>query len=233
MRVHARIDSRVNNIYNTFSIGNALQTVLAAGKRVDLHPRYDGSRVGLAVARASVSTVQEKGLSPLDGDSLDRLDSHVFNSDTQPDAWRIPNPQQYYELLGGVPDVRVGRFSAFALAKLNEILATGKTSSHSASKIETGPGRVGLAGGVRTEGQLTSVSGLWEVHDHAVARVIEQTDGTTFEDNAAEEALRAVFHQIKGLHRQSGPADELSRNFIGIMLEEVDEIVSDNLPTTF
>lgn len=227
MRIHANRGSELKNV---LYIEDTLQNILKGTKAGNFHPRYNGSPVGLAVVRASLSAVKDEGLSPLDPGSLGRLDRHFFNSDTQPGAWSVPDLKQYYQLLGGMPDASVGRFSAFALAKLNEILSTGKTSSQSDSKIETGPGRVGLAGGVRTGDQLTSVSGLWEVHDHAIARVVEQTEAVPLEVGTTEEVLRAIFNQIKGLHRQSGPADELSRSYIGLMLEEVDEIVADNLP---
>jgi len=204
---------------------------LTGGRAEKLHPRYNGPSVGLAVVRASFSFVEHEGLSPLDSDSLDRLDSHLLNVDSKPGAWRIPDLAQYHKWLGGVPGERVGRFSAFALAKLNEILATGRTSSHSNEKVETGPGRVGLAGGVRTGDQLTAVSGLWEIHDHAIARLVEKSEDIVLGGDSTEEALRAVFNQIKGLHRQSGSADELSRSYLGAILKEVDEIVGDNLPT--
>ncbi len=215
---------------NVRLLTGAVQTVLTEPAASNFHPRYNCSPVGIAMIKANVESAKDQGLSPLDIGSLSRLDRHYSNQDAHPLPWEIADVEQYHEALGGAPAYGIGRFSAFALAKLNEILETYSTTSHSEKGPFSGPGRFANAGGIRTEGELTAVSGLWEVHDHALARVIEQTKDVAIQRRLVELSVRAIFNQIKGLHRQSGGADELSRNYVGLMLEEVDQIVAENLP---
>ncbi len=142
----------------------------------DFHDRYrEFAHVG--VAGASVGDHMTAGsMNPLESAIQDGRDPETLienmpffasNKHLYPDVWAT-QPQDERLLGGPVPEL-LGRYGAFALAKINALTGTIGKSSFNHVRLNLGPGRSGFAGGIRDYHALLSISGLWEVHDHVVA----------------------------------------------------------------
>lgn len=193
-------------------VGRAANLVLPGS---DTHKRYgDIESVGLALVVAREIGPGES-YNPFDPATLGRVSFIINNYHAHPEAW---NPVETdAEVLGGPIPEGMGRFTAFALAKLNTLSSTFDQSSLRTDTVSIEPGKVGLAGAQRTGRAMLSVSGLWEIHDHIVGRLYAdelgreidpETEQRTADELAGE--LERATGIIKALHGPI-PASDLSR----------------------
>jgi hypothetical protein len=142
-------------------VEGALNLVLPGS---DTHARYQGiEEVGLAVV---VGRDADPPLSfnPFDPATPTRLSFMADNRQLRPGAWE-PSSKDKMILGGAVPE-SMGRFTAYALAKINQIAGSERIVSYDPRKVSNETGRIGLAGAKWLDGALVGASGLWEVHDH-------------------------------------------------------------------
>lgn len=207
------------------NIDAALNIVLPGS---NTHKRYQGvGEVGLALVVAS--DFGRLSYSPFDPTVLERLAFKGDNQETHPAAWE-PKDTDERDLGGAIPE-GMGRYIAFALAKINTLTSSSKQSSHSPDKVSIAPGKVGIAGAQWISRAFLGASGLWEVHDHIVTDVFadEIADTTllhnlprTAEDIAAD--LESMFARIRLLHPNTEAAN-LNRSEVARLLVRVDEVV--------
>jgi hypothetical protein len=199
----------------------------------DSHDRYrDIGEVGLAIVVAQ-DWVERDSYNPFNPETLERLAFHATNQDTHGEAWTPKDTDE--GMLGGTVPEGMGRFTAFALAKINGLLDHHFVSSVRPS-IAIARGKVGLAGGQRLYGRtLLGTSGLWEVHDHFVGRVFEDEleievygrPGRTVDDTAGK--IEAVVGRIQKLH-EGVDAASLSRSAIEELVLQNSAIYSGAIP---
>lgn len=205
------------------SIEQALNLVLPGSA---FHERYrDVEGVGLALV-VGEDGVAAGTYNPLLPDTLSKLAFWANNRSERLGLW---NPLETdAETLGGEVPASLGRFTAFALAKINT-LTTDKAFSSHRSDIRIAPGQVGFAGGRRAAGALLSMSGLWEVHDDVATRAyaseMSKTDGSDSDDtrrttDELAEAFEAVFETIQQRFHQGTEAADLSRDDVGVLLRD-------------
>jgi hypothetical protein len=150
-----------------FTRVEAALNLILPGSRV--HRRYhDIGGVGLALVIGRDS-VEHGAYNPLDPTTPKKLSLMADNRQSQPEAWQPLEADE--EWLGGVAPEGMGRFTAFALGKINALTYNTAQGSHCPEGISIAPGRVGFAGGQRIASSLLAFSGLWEVHDHIAGRV--------------------------------------------------------------
>lgn len=188
--------------------------------------------VGLAVVIAR-DNVPPNSYNPLDPDTSRRTLSRASNRWSRPMAWELNGTEE--EALGAPVPEGMGKFTAFALAKINALTTNDAGSSYRSDRINIEPGQVGYAGGIRVDETLLGVSGLWEVHDHVAARVYANevmrevttdTAGRTADDLAG--VIVPIFDRIKMLHGSTDAID-LDRSRHGHLLVAADEITSQQL----
>lgn len=177
----------------------------------DFHDRYrELAHVGLAGAIVG-DQMTAGSMNPLESAIQDGRDPKTLienmpffasNKHLYPEVWAT-QPQDERLLGGPVPEF-LGRYGAFALAKINALTGTIGKSSFNHVRLNLGPGRSGFAGGIRDYHALLSISGLWEVHDHVVAGLfaddVAARTGKGPEDWAVEdkaEELSRVFTILK------------------------------------
>jgi len=212
---------------NTFArLDRALNLVLPGS---DTHERYESiEEVGLAVVIA-ISGLRQQ-YNPFNPTERLPLSFMADNRDTHPGAWEPKDTDA--EILGGTIQEGVGRFTAYALAKINTVSASDDDRSYREDTVSIGPGRIGIAGGRWVGQSLVGVSGLWEVHDHITAGIYVdefwlELDSDTSQrtaDNLAEE-IEPVLACIKSLHQDVEAAD-LSRKQIAELLLMADGVMS-------
>lgn len=200
------------------------------------HLRYRSiGEVGLATIVARDFHVP--GLyDPFVAETPDALSFMATNRDSRPEAWK---PMEVDErMLGGPVPEWLGRFGAFALAKVNLLSnsAPWKTSSHRINTDDLKPGEFGNAGGQRFSETLLAVSGLWEVHDHVVGSVFKHqaetgSAGQSSSDTLAE-LFEATFEEIQQV-QQGVPAEKLDRRQVSDLLKKADGIVARRLVTSY
>jgi hypothetical protein len=148
---------------------------------------------------------------------------------THPDAWQPKETDE--EIIGGVIPEGMGRFTAFALAKINAMAESeNPTLSSHAVGISNQPGKVSYAGGIYIAHSLVGVSGLWEVHDHVTSGIftdemVKQSAGDfpftrTADELAAD--IEPIFAKVTSLH-EGVAADDLNRQQVGLLLDRIDE----------
>ncbi len=197
------------------------------------HERYrDIGEVGLAVVVAE-DWVEKDAYNPFNPETLGRLSFHATNQDTHSDAWAPRDIDK--GMLGGVVPEDMGRFTAFALAKINGLLDHHLVSSARQS-LAVARGKVGLAGGQRLYGRsLLGTSGLWEVHDHFVGLVFQDElsievfgrPGRTAHDTAGK--IEAVIGRIQSLH-EGVEAVKLSRQAVEELVLQNSAVYSGTIP---
>lgn len=196
----------------------------------ETHDRYRSiGSVGLAilVARDSRSLC----LDPFKLESLTEGLSFIRSNRFHPQriqAWEPGDKDE--EMLGGKMPWWLGRFEGFGIAKQNLLKRLGAAaSSHVVDESVVLRGEFGNAGGQRIDGSLIGVSGLWEVHDHAVGRVFyhyvkqltgQQSSPLVSPDEMANQ-LESVFGDIRKLHET--PAAYLSREQVHELLPVVNQ----------
>lgn len=195
-----------------------------------VHKRYrDMGEVGLALVVAR-DGVEPGSYNPLDPTTPERVSLMADNRHEHPGAWAPAKTDE--ELLGGVAPEGLGRFSAFALGKLNTLTTNTDTSSHRVEGIKVGPGRVGFAGGQRILKAMLAKSGLWEVHDHAVGTVyahemVHNSDACASDQeiDLMAERLDQIFTSIHMEHASKEAAD-LTREQVRGLLSVTDALLS-------
>jgi len=205
----------------------------------DTHKRYDGiEAVGLAAVLAR-DCVEPDAYNPLDPTTPERVSFMADNQFAHPEAW---TPQEIDEgLLGGIMPEGMGRFTVFALAKINTLTFDDTLWSFREEGVSIAPGRVGFAGGQHLRNSFLVLSGLWEVHDHIVGKFLRneielevefepdenvETTGRTAEDLADE--IRPALEIVRSLHPHK-EADELTRQEVGVVLTAANVRVEDLL----
>lgn len=181
----------------------------------DTHKRYRKiESVGLALAVGREIGPGES-YSPFDPATMGRLSFFANNYDSHPEAWGPVETDA--DVLGGPIPEGMGRFTAFALAKLNTLSSTFEKSSVRTDMVSIEPGKVGLAGAQRTGRAMLSVSGLWEIHDHLVGRLYADELGREHDPEAEQrtaDELAGEFERAVGIIKAfHGPieAADLSR----------------------
>lgn len=193
-----------------------------------VHQRYrDIEEVGLALVLGA-DNVEPETYNPLTSNVLGRVAFAADNLLDHPSAWQPLETDE--ELLGGTAPTGIGRFTAFALAKINALSANDARGSHRVEGIIIAPGQVGFAGGQRLGNSLLAVSGLWEVHDHLAGRIyagelsreLGMHPEARTEDMLAAE-IEPVLDTIKSLHEGTEAAD-LSRSAVAELVSKVDDL---------
>lgn len=201
-------------------LDEALNAVLPGS---DTHERYEGiQEVGLAVVVARDALRQS--YSPLDPETPAKLSFMGDNRQEHLAAWELKDTDE--AVIGGAIPAGIGRFTAYALAKINAM--TGESNndiaSYSARQASIAPGKVGIAGGRWIMNSLVGVSGLWEVHDHLVAGIfademdkaaVTGTPLRTADELAAD--IEPLLASVKSLHSGTSAAD-LSRDEVARLL---------------
>lgn len=191
----------------------------------DTHARYQGiGSVGLAALVAR--DAGDLCLNPFNKTSTDNLSFMRTNRDLRPEAWESGPSDE--DMLGGPVPEWLGRFGAFGLAKLNLLSRLdGLVYSHVLDTSILRPGEFGNAGGQRIKQSFLGISGLWEIHDHAIGMIFAhhanhqlglRSEPHVSPDEMANQ-LESVFGDIKSLH--GTPAAELSRAEIHEMMPVV------------
>lgn len=200
------------------------------------HSRYASiGEVGLAsvVARDLGSP---DSFNPFDVLTPAKLSFMADNRGLRPTAWE-PAENDAAILGGPVPRWLPGRFSAFALAKLNVLgnSAEWELFSHRIDTSRLKPGEFGNAGGQRLAGSFLAKSGLWEVHDHVVGMVFadqilnaDSYDAKTNTADALSGELESMFGDIQLIH-DGIKAEELSRGQVSTLLVRADMLVMKRL----
>lgn len=192
----------------------------------DTHERYDGiEEVGLAAVIGIASMGQS--YDPFDPNTPHRLSFMRNNERRRFGAWEIKPTDE--EVLGGKIPVSIGRFTAYALAKINTLNSNSETSSHSPDGASIERGKVGVAGGRWLMRSLAAVSGLWEVHDHLtvgvladeIVRDVQSGSPAKTADQLAE-SMEAQFAQIQRMH-EGARAGDLTRDQVAALLKQIDE----------
>lgn len=214
-------------------LDGALNLVLPGS---DTHERYaDVEEVGLALA-IGAGRVPMDAYNPLKPTTLRRLAFFRTNRDLHPRAWEPKSSDD--ELLGGeVPDA-LGRFGAFALAKINNLTFTGLDWSYDPSRLAIAPGRIGIAGGRWFGDDMLGMSGAWELHDHVLNPVyldefkheVEQQSPARTADMLAGE-IADILEMIRRLHLPFR-AHEIDRSKMDILLGDALTVVHDHLGKT-
>lgn len=189
----------------------------------DIHKRYIGvESVGLATAIGRYF-VRTGYYNPFEPDVMSRVSFLADNKGRDPKLW-VPLETDA-RILGGELPEGMGRFTAFALAKINTLTDhnSGK-SSFREGEVALERGMVGFAGGRRMSGSLLSLSGLWEVHDHALGEIyfdeiVRENRATPAPRTVDEiaESVEATIGAIQLLHAGT-EASELSRKEIETIL---------------
>ncbi|MFI5271019.1 MAG: hypothetical protein ACHQT9_03180 [Candidatus Saccharimonadales bacterium] len=202
----------------------------------DTHERYlDVGEVGLAAVIAVDPPVEAHNYSPFDPTTPSRLAFMANNQDLRPSAWEPKSTDE--TVLGGPIPIGMGRFTAFAIAKVNWIAISNDVQSYNVDRASIEPGAVGIAGGIWNAGSLEAVSGLWEVHDHMGVKLLEaetykEVEGNdperTADDIAAD--VEAIIHKIKSFHEGVSAAD-LSREDVFNVLRMLDGYMARYLRT--
>lgn len=203
-------------------IENGLNLVLPGSEYHSLY-REVGS-VGLALV---VDYTDRPSYNPLYHPDLQPA-FMASNQDICPQAWGEIAP----EFLEG-EETKLGRFSFFAFAKTENMRLTGASSSYDPDNTVITPGRVGFAGGRKFIDTYVTTSGLWEVHDHLVARVFHEevnkvisgeSDHRTAEEFA--ELFERNFDGIQSIH-DGIAAEDIAHSEIGYLLSQTDELPTD------
>ncbi len=213
------------------SLDGALNKVLPGIKTPE---RYEEiGEVGLALVVGRDSPLSQ--YNPFNPRTLRMLSFMADNRLTHPGAWDPKATDE--ELLGGTIPEGMGRFTAFALAKINAMADSGRPNltSHEVRGISIAPGKVGFAGGVYLARSLVGVSGLWEVHDHVSAGIFtnEMVRASTGEvtptrtDDELAEIIEPLFERVTFLH-EGVSADDLSRGDVKVLLEKIDKEIMPN-----
>ncbi|HLC91899.1 MAG TPA: hypothetical protein VJC09_02505 [Candidatus Saccharimonadales bacterium] len=152
---------------------------------------------------------------------------------SRPETWQLNGTEE--EMLGAAVPDGMGKYTAFALSKINALTTNDASSSYRLDKINIEPGQVGFAGGIRVDEALLGVSGLWEVHDHVVSRVYANevirevtTDTAGWTANDLAGVIVPIFDRIKLLHGSTDAID-LDRSGHGHLLVAADEITTQQL----
>lgn len=222
-----RVEQRPVAAANAFArLDGALNLVLPGS---DTHERYEAiAEVGLAVVIGTDDSRQN--YSPLDPLELSRLSFMADNRQAHPEAWEPRDTDT--DILGGAIPAGMGRFTAFALAKINAVNASDDIKSHREDIVSIEPGKIGLAGGRWIGESLIGVSGLWEVHDHIAAQMYvdefwleigSDTSQRTADDFAEE--IEPVLARVKSLHPNAKAAD-LKRHQVAELLLMTDGLVA-------
>lgn len=209
-RLYAAVERNPSVAFRLFwNLEGALNKLLPGS---ELHERYrDVGDVALAVA---VGHDAHSNFDPFDPATSSRVSFINNNRSHRPEAW-LPKDTDA-EILGGEVPEDMGRFTAFALAKMNHLLTTNDVISFDPDRIAIEPGKVGIAGGIWVPDSLLGVSGLWEVHDHVVARVIAEEmkdppDTLLQNSDKLAEKVEPVFWQVNKAHK-GVPAAEVNRH---------------------
>lgn len=161
------------------------------------HKRYEpGKPIGLAAVIAK--TAEIGSYDPNDPKAVGRLAFLGENSAEYPAVW-TPRCEDRRLLGGSVPE-GIGRYTAFALAKISVINddETRFDSFNIGSEV-TDDGKIGLAGGIYSRDALVGVSGPWEVHGHMVAQVFSDMIVRAAQPDAeykSEDDLAADFEEV-------------------------------------
>lgn len=189
------------------TVNTALNMVLPGA---DYHSRYQqAENVGLAVAVANGTT--ESMFDVFDPEVASGLGFLASNLAQYPAAWGALAIDR--ELLGADAPEDLGRFSAFAIAKINTMVDDGSSwSMRQRLALEIGR-RVGFAGGARMGDRLVATSGLWEVHDHLATGVFDRLsripEAKISPDQLADK-FQTIFGTVKSLH-EDAKATEIPR----------------------
>lgn len=212
-------------------VEEALNRVLPSS---NVHERYrNGEPVGLALVIAP-DVYEPDVYNPLDPTTPDRVTFMTDNRNAaNAKAWES-QPTDAEVLQGDIPE-GMGRFTAFALAKINALGASTARSSFRADTISVAPGQVGYAGGRRIGRSLQAASGLWEVHDdvtnqlyaHELVLASEPATAPRTTDNIAE-TMEELFTRIHSLH-DGAEAKDLSRRQVADLLIEADRLVFESI----
>lgn len=188
--------------------------------------------VGLAVVIAR-DDVLPNSYNPLDPAAQGRTLFRANNRWSRPETWQLNGTEE--EMLGAAVPDGMGKYTAFALSKINALTTNDASSSYRLDKINIEPGQVGFAGGIRVDEALLGVSGLWEVHDHVVSRVYANevirevtTDTAGWTANDLAGVIVPIFDRIKLLHGSTDAID-LDRSGHGHLLVAADEITTQQL----
>ncbi len=189
----------------------------------NFHDRYSQTgEVAMAFVFAS-DTDQVDNYSPFNTNASDNVSHLVDNSSEHPDVWTYTDKDKelFESLVGGQLPENMGRFVAYALAKINTLAADTKIASSFRLELKQGHGKVGFAGGQRIDGKLLAVSGLWEVHDHIVCRVIH--DLISSKDSNANtsnitDTFANKFAEVARMH-EGQKASDISRDQIPLLLQ--------------
>jgi len=208
-------------------LDEALNMVLPGS---DTHERYkDGNDVGLA-AVIGRDYVGQGDYNPFLYSSLTPLRFMADNRQTHPEAWE-PQEERDLAILGRAIPEGMGRFTVFALAKINTLTYNIATSSCE-KKVTIEFGQIGLAGGIRLRQSLVGASGLWEVHDHMAGHVLvqeidreENTDTTDRTADDLAEEIEAMVDAIQSFHPDIEPTD-LSRSQIVDLVGASDSVIA-------
>jgi len=218
----------------TFEHVEAALNLVLPGSR--LHTRYrEIEAVGLALV-VGKEDVAPDTYNPLTKGVLEGLALAKSNQNRRPEAWKPLEIDA--EILGGEMPQHMGRFTVFALAKINALTHTGATTSHHVEGVSIAPGQVGFAGARRTAQSLLAMSGLWEVHDHVAAQayasnVVQQSgwepaapDTNTFR---LAESFDRVFGVINRTHEGTEAAG-LNRVQVASLLAEITPVLDEVFP---
>lgn len=201
----------------------------------DYHQRYPGAEeVGLAVVVAR-DLGKSNSYNPLDRDTQRKLFYIATNRGSRPGAW-LPGEKDK-EMLGGPVPEWLGRFGAFALAKVN-LLSSSPAWEFYSHRVDTSsvqPGEFGYAGGLRWPDSFEAVSGLWEVHDHVGCWIFKHRVEKAGEVNAVQQTadelantVESILGDVQRLH-DGTRAEELTRNQVSSLLVHVDNVVNKRL----
>lgn len=199
-------------------LDDALNLVLPGS---DTHARYRvAEQIGLALVVSKVGLANS--LNPLFKSTPEKLAFMGSNRWLRPGPWESQETDS--ELLGREVPEELGRFAAFALAKVNGMTISKRDSSYYPRSIRIAPGTVGFAGGRRIEQSLAATSGLWEVHDHIMTQIYADevalelkpdTSQRNADDLAAE--VEPVLEQVQKIHLPVR-AEDIAHADIGYLL---------------
>lgn len=194
------------------------------------HPRYcEAEEVGLAAIIGPTGQAPDF-YNPLIESVLERVPYHANNAETHPKAWQALESDAV--ILGGRVPEGLGRFNAFAAAKANHVNSGKDNKSSFSETIAIAPGLVGLAGAKKIGDAIISVSGLWEIHDLAIAwkfiemlgfgRLMDVVNIPSL-DRAATE-MEEIFKKIENKLNGQNPA-EISREDLKKVVDRLNGIM--------
>lgn len=201
---------------NFYKVEEALQDVLPGSAYAE---RYmEVGSVGIALTAGVYSDFQDTSIESYTG-----YPNIFSNRRLHPEAWVKFSELDYEALIGQPEPSELVGPEVISIAKGIRLAKNPNLLSSFDLEITQGAGQVGWAGAVsNAHGAFLSVSGLWEVHDDALARYHMRNYKALAapEEMKVDQVATELAAEFDGINkRQSGiPVEELTRPEVGVLL---------------